>query len=97
MIYYNIIQMESELGNLQKDNENLQKDNENLQKELKLYQSLFKYPLINSCIFNLTLVSRNGEKEWIDRIKVTKGFLLQCEQTDTVKELLENINPRYER
>tara|TARA_Y100001958_G_C21246653_1_gene577275 strand:- start:3304 stop:3558 length:255 start_codon:yes stop_codon:yes gene_type:complete len=75
----------------------LQKENQSLKEELQLYKSLFDYPFTNSCIFNLMLVPKDGKQVWIDKIKVTEEFLLQCEQTEAVKELLENIHPKYEK
>jgi hypothetical protein len=75
----------------------LQAENKSLKEEIQLYKSLFDYPLNNSCIFNLMLVPKDGKQVWIDKIKVTKEFLLQCEQTERVKELLKNINPKYEK
>ena len=89
--------MENQIDDLQEKNKDLQEKNKDLQKELELYKSLFNYPLSNSCIFNLKLVSKNGEKVWTDKTKVTEEFLLQCDQTDEVKELLKDANPKYEK
>lgn len=75
----------------------LQKENQSLKEELQLYKSLFDYPFTNSCIFNLMLVPKDGKQVWIDKIKVTEEFLLQCEQTEEVKGLLENIHPKCEK
>ena len=75
----------------------LQKENQSLKEELQLYKSLFNYPLTNSCIFNLMLVPKEGKQVWIDKITVSEEFLLQCEQTEEVKELLENIHPKCEK
>ena len=79
------------------DEVNIINENISLKSDLQLYKSLFTYPIMNSCIFNLTLVTHNGKRAWIDSIKVTEEYLLQCEQTDGVKYLLENINPKFEK
>ena len=80
-----------------KDELHIINENISLKTDLQLYKSLFTYPTYNSCLFNLILVKHNGVREWSDRVYATKEYLLQCEQTEEVKDLLKNIHPKFEK
>tara|TARA_B100001094_G_scaffold315173_2_gene354869 strand:- start:1644 stop:1952 length:309 start_codon:yes stop_codon:yes gene_type:complete len=58
-----------------------------IQEELDFYQSIFQTHT-NSAVFNLRVKTRNGEKLWVDKIKIITDYklLYDLDEDDEVKE-----------
>ena len=58
-----------------------------LEEELKFYKSIFKTRR-NSAVFNLRIKTINGEKIWIDKIKISTEYSLlnSLDEDDEVRE-----------
>ena len=65
----------------------LQEEKNKIEKELEFYKSIFSTHR-NSAVFNLRIKTINGEKIWIDQIKITTEYELLnlLDEDDEVKE-----------
>ena len=45
----------------------------------------------NSCIFNLYVKKKDGEKVWIDKIHATRSELLELDEDEQINEWLQPI------
>lgn len=89
---------------IEKMNEEYQKkeeENEKLKKEIDFLKIPFEnYKLRNTAVFNIVRAKMlTGEDIWFNKIdpNVNEDFLKLLEQTDHIKYLIKNCNPRCER
>tara|TARA_Y100000996_G_C22145694_1_gene488187 strand:+ start:157 stop:465 length:309 start_codon:yes stop_codon:yes gene_type:complete len=75
------------INELNEEYNQLENEKNKIQKELEFYQSIFKTH-INSAIFNLRIKTINGEKIWIDKIKIYTDYdlLNKLDEDEEVKE-----------
>ena len=75
------------INELNEEYNQLENEKNKIQKELEIYQSIFKTH-INSAIFNLRIKTINGEKIWIDKIKIYTDYdlLNKLDEDEEVKE-----------
>ena len=98
----NVIEkMNEEYQKKEEENEKLKEENEKLKKEIDFLKIPFKnYKLRNTAVFNIIRAKMlTGEDIWFNKIDpdVNEDFLKLLEQTDYIKYLIENCNPRCER
>jgi len=83
------------------ENERLKKENEDLKKEVQFMNIPFNdRRLRNTAVFNIVRAKTiNGDDIWFNKIdyNTNENFLKSLEQTDYIKYLIENCNPRCER
>lgn len=83
------------------ENERLKKENEDLKKEVQFMNIPFNdRQLRNTAVFNIVRAKTiNGDDIWFNKIdyNTNENFLKSLEQTDYIKYLIENSNPRCER
>lgn len=83
------------------ENERLKKENEDLKKEVQFMNIPFNNRnLRNTAVFNIVRAKTiNGDDIWFNKIdyNTNENFLKSLEQTDYIKYLIENCNPRCER
>ena len=84
------------INELNEEYNQLENEKNKIQKELEFYQSIFKTH-INSAIFNLRIKTINGEKIWIDKIKIYTDYdlLNKLDEDEEVKEWKKPI-PNYQ-
>jgi len=68
----------------------------NLENELEFYKSIFKTHY-NSAIFNLRIKTINGERLWVDKIKISSDpdMLNSLDKDDEVLDWLKPV--KFER
>ncbi len=69
-------------------------DNKLLKQELEFYKSILN--MRNSCIYNLSIKKKNGEKVWFDSVLCTEKELLELDSDDEINDMIYNP-PRPER
>ena len=83
------------------ENERLKKENEDLKKEVQFMNIPFNdRNLRNTAVFNIVRAKTiNGDDIWFNKIdyNTNENFLKSLEQTDYIKYLIKNCNPRCER
>lgn len=83
------------------ENERLKKENEDLKKEVQIMNIPFNdQRLRNTAVFNIVRAKTiNGDDIWFNKIdyNTNENFLKSLEQTDYIKYLIKNCNPRCER
>lgn len=83
------------------ENERLKKENEDLKKEVQFMNIPFNdRELRNTAVFNIVRAKTiNGDDIWFNKIdyNTNENFLKSLEQTDYIKYLIKNCNPRCER
>ena len=83
------------------ENERLKKENEDLKKEVQFMNIPFNdRHLRNTAVFNIVRAKTiNGDDIWFNKIdyNTNENFLKSLEQTDYIKYLIKNCNPRCER
>ena len=83
------------------ENERLKKENEELKKEVEFMNIPFNdRTLRNTAVFNIVRAKTNdGDDIWFNKIdyNTNEHFLKTLQQTDYIKYLIENCNPRCER
>ena len=67
------------------------KENEQLKKDLEFYKSIFQSHS-NSAIFNLRIKTINGERLWVDKVKIHTDYKL-LNSLDKDDEVLEWLKP----
>ena len=67
------------------------KENEQLKKDLEFYKSIFQKHS-NSAIFNLRIKTINGERLWVDKVKIYTDYEL-LNSLDKDNEVLEWLKP----
>jgi hypothetical protein len=84
------------LRNLPEENRNEIRKVINLENELEFYKSIFKTHY-NSAIFNLRIKTINGERLWVDKIKISSDpdMLNSLDKDDEVLDWLKPV--KFER
>jgi len=77
------------------ENSLLKKKNADLEKELKFFKRILEHN--NSCIFNLSIKTINGEKIWIDKqiIYNKRELLFKLDKDEEVETWIKELNRPY--
>jgi hypothetical protein len=74
--------------------ESVLKENKELKDEIEFYKSIFK--MRDSCIFNLSIKKKKGERVWFDRVRTSYSDLITYDMDDELRDMIYNP-PRPER
>jgi len=68
-------------------------ENKKLKQEIIFFNKIFVF--YDSMIYNMMIKYKNGEKVWIDKQKITKQQLLELDQDEDIKKLIESCDTKY--
>jgi len=68
-------------------------ENKKLKEEIIFFNKIFVF--YDSMIYNMMIKYKNGEKVWIDKQKITKQQLLELDQDQDIKKLIESCDTKY--
>ena len=68
-------------------------ENKKLKEEIIFFNKIFVF--YDSMIYNMMIKYKNGEKVWIDKQKITKQQLLELDQDEDIKKLIESCDTKY--
>jgi len=67
---------------------------DDIKKELDFYKSIFKTHN-NSCLFNMNIKTKNGDKIWVDVTRDSNEFISSLDKDEEVEQWLKPV--KYER
>lgn len=68
-------------------------ENKKLKEEIIFFNKIFVF--YDSMVYNMIIKYKNGEKVWIDKQKITKQQLLELDQDEDIKKLIESCDTKY--
>jgi hypothetical protein len=68
-------------------------ENKKLKEEIIFFNKIFVF--YDSIVYNMIIKYKNGEKVWIDKQKITKQQLLELDQDEDIKKLIESCDTKY--
>ena len=68
-------------------------ENKKLKEEIIFFNKIFVF--YDSIVYNMIIKYKNGEKVWIDKQKITKQELLELDQDEDIKKLIESCDTKY--
>ena len=73
--------------------EELLLENKKLKEELFFFNKIFEFN--DSLVYNMIIKYKNGNKVWIDKQKITERELLELDEDDEIKNLIQSCNTKY--
>lgn len=96
--YYNVFPHDVDvIEKMNQEYHQIMDENTRLKKELDFLKSIFEYPLSNNVIFNLVRLKKKGEDVWAVRNRMSERELLEFDDCEEVRYMLQKCNPRCER
>jgi len=68
-------------------------ENKKLKEELIFFNKIFEFN--DSLVYNMIIKYKNGNKVWIDKQKITERELLELDEDDEIKNLIQSCNTKY--
>ena len=68
-------------------------ENKKLKEELFFFNKIFEFN--DSLVYNMIIKYKNGNKVWIDKQKITERELLELDEDDEIKNLIQSCNTKY--
>ena len=68
-------------------------ENKKLKEEIIFFNKIFVF--YDSMVYNMIIKYKNGDKVWIDKQKITKQELLELDQDQDIKKLIESCDTKY--
>ena len=68
-------------------------ENKKLKEELFFFNKIFEFN--DSLVYNMIIKYKNGNKVWIDKQKITERELLELDEDDEIKNLIQSCNIKY--
>ena len=68
-------------------------ENKKLKEEFIFFNKIFEFN--DSLVYNMIIKYKNGNKVWIDKQKITERELLELDEDDEIKNLIQSCNIKY--
>jgi len=68
-------------------------ENKKLKEEFIFFNKIFEFN--DSLVYNMIIKYKNGNKVWIDKQKITERELLELDEDDEIKNLIQSCNTKY--
>jgi len=68
-------------------------ENKKLKEELIFFNKIFEFS--DSLVYNMIIKYKNGGKVWIDKQKITEKELVELDEDDEIKNLIQSCNTKY--
>ena len=68
-------------------------ENKKLKEEFIFFNKISEFN--DSLVYNMIIKYKNGNKVWIDKQKITERELLELDEDDEIKNLIQSCNTKY--